>query len=181
MFGFIVLRSLFRLFFQLSLYGQQQGNFSLLLLESYRLSGEVFCENSSKFPTLYMDIYNPFCGGVFEDFLYPPHYYWKVLSRLWGCFKKKFIKISHKMVSRFFQSPSIYVRKFSLHLCFWAIFLSYNCYYRKFVSKIYRLIGVIATASLVSICLFLSYELTTINSTQLSILSKSDLPKKFLN
>lgn len=39
----------------------------------------------------------------------------------------------------------------------------------------------IATASLVSICLFLSYELTTINSTQSSILSKSDLPKKFLN
>ena len=79
-------RSLFRLFFQLSLYGQQPRNFSLLLLESYRPSGEVFCENSSKFPTLYMDIYNPFCGGVFEDFLYPPHYYWKVLSRLLGCF-----------------------------------------------------------------------------------------------
>lgn len=36
------------------------------------------------------------------------------------------------MVSRFFQSPSIYVRKLSLHLCFLTIFLSYNCYYEKF-------------------------------------------------
>ena len=54
-------------------------------------------------------------------------------------------------------------------------------YYRKIVGKIYRLIGVIATASFVSICLFLSYELITINSTQSPALSKSDLPKKFLN
>ena len=36
------------------------------------------------------------------------------------------------MVSRFFQSPSIYVRKLSLHLCFLTIFLSYNCYYEKY-------------------------------------------------
>lgn len=36
------------------------------------------------------------------------------------------------MVSRFFQSPSFYVRKLSLHLCFLTIFLSYNCYYEKF-------------------------------------------------
>ncbi len=28
-------------------------------------------KNFSKFPSLYMDIYKPFCGGVFEDFLYP--------------------------------------------------------------------------------------------------------------
>ena len=54
-----------------------------------------------------------------------------------GVFLKKFIKFSHKMVSRFFQSPSIYVRKFSLHLCFGgAIFLSYNCYYEKTVSEV---------------------------------------------
>ena len=33
--------------------------------------GGVFYKNFSKLPSLYMDIYNPFCGGVFEDFLYP--------------------------------------------------------------------------------------------------------------
>ena len=49
-----------------------------------------------------------------------------------GVFLKKFRKFSHKMVSRFFQSPSIYVRKLSLHLCFLTIFLSYNCYYEKY-------------------------------------------------
>ena len=36
------------------------------------------------------------------------------------------------MVSRFFQSPAICVRKLSLHLCFLTIFLSYNCYYEKY-------------------------------------------------
>ena len=54
-------RSLFRLFLQLSLYGQQPRNFSLLLLESYRLSGGVFYKNFSKLPSLYMDILMPFC------------------------------------------------------------------------------------------------------------------------
>ena len=66
---FHLFRSLFRLFFQLSLYEQQLGNFSLLLLESYRPSGGVFCENFLKFPTLYMDICLPVCGGVFRKFL----------------------------------------------------------------------------------------------------------------
>ena len=45
--------------------------FSLLLLDSYQQFGGVFYKNFSKTPSLYMDIYNPFCGGVFEDFLYP--------------------------------------------------------------------------------------------------------------
>ncbi|MFR7796655.1 MAG: hypothetical protein ACLU2B_06750, partial [Oscillospiraceae bacterium] len=57
-----------------------------------------------------MDIYKPFCGGAFEKI--------------------------HKNFTQsgipFFQSPSIYVRKLSLHLCFLTIFLSYNCYYEKF-------------------------------------------------
>ena len=64
-------RSLFCLLFSYPFYWHQPRNFFLLLLESYRLSGGVFCENFSKFPTLYMDIYSPFCGGIFEDFLYP--------------------------------------------------------------------------------------------------------------
>ena len=63
--------SLFCLLFQLSLYGKQREKFSLLLLESYQQFGGVFYKKFSKPPSLYMDIYNPFCGGVFEDFLYP--------------------------------------------------------------------------------------------------------------
>ena len=57
-----------------------------------------------------MDTYKPFCGGAFEKI--------------------------HKNFTQsgipFFQSPSIYVRKLSLHLCFLTIFLSYNCYYEKY-------------------------------------------------
>ena len=57
-----------------------------------------------------MDTYKPFCGGAFEKI--------------------------HKNFTQsgipFFQSSSIYVRKFSLHLCFLTIFLSYNCYYEKY-------------------------------------------------
>ena len=57
-----------------------------------------------------MDTYKSFCGGAFEKI--------------------------HKNFTQsgipFFQSSSIYVRKFSLHLCFLTIFLSYNCYYEKY-------------------------------------------------
>lgn len=60
--------------------------FSLLLLDSYQQFGGVFYKKFSKRSSLYMDIYKPFCGGVFENFFIPLHYYWKVLSRLWGCF-----------------------------------------------------------------------------------------------
>ena len=64
-------RSLFRLFFSYPFYGHQPRNFSLLLLESYQQFGGVFYKKFSKPPSLYMDIYNPFCGDVFEGFLYP--------------------------------------------------------------------------------------------------------------
>lgn len=75
--------------------------------------------------------------GVFLKIFYTPSLLLESFKPFVGVFLKKFIKFSHKMVSRFFQSPSIYVRKFSLHLCFLggAIFLSYNCYYRKFAGK----------------------------------------------
>ena len=70
--------------------------------------------------------------GVFRKIFYTPSLLLESFKPFVGVFLKKFIKFSHKMVSRFFQSPSIYVRKLSLHLCFLTIFLSYNCYYEKF-------------------------------------------------
>ena len=56
--------------------------------------------------------------GVFLKIIYTPSLLLESFKPFVGVFLKKFIKFSHKMVSRFFQSPSIYVRKFSLHLCF---------------------------------------------------------------
>ena len=70
--------------------------------------------------------------GVFRKIFYTPSLLLESFKPFVGVFLKKFIKFSHKMVSRFFQSPSIYVRKLSLHLCFLTIFLSYNCYYEKY-------------------------------------------------
>ena len=69
---------------------------------------------------------------MFRKIFYTPSLLLESFKPFVGVFLKKFIKFSHKMVSRFFQSPSIYVRKLSLHLCFLTIFLSYNCYYEKF-------------------------------------------------
>ena len=69
---------------------------------------------------------------MFRKIFYTPSLLLESFKPFVGVFLKKFIKFSHKMVSRFFQSPSIYVRKLSLHLCFLTIFLSYNCYYEKY-------------------------------------------------
>ena len=59
-------------------------------------------------------------AGVFLKIFYTPSLLLESFKLFVGVFLKKFIKFSHKMVSRFFQSPSIYVRKFSLHLCFFG-------------------------------------------------------------
>ena len=47
-------------------------------------------------------------------------------------FLKKFRKFSHKMVSRFFNHPQFMLENSAYTSVFWAIFLSYNCYYEKF-------------------------------------------------
>ena len=49
-----------------------------------------------------------------------------------GVFLKKFIKFSHKMVSRFFNHPQFMLENSAYTSVFWAIFLSYNCYYEKY-------------------------------------------------
>ena len=81
--------------------------------------------------SIILESFNCF-AGVFRKIFYTPSLLLESFKPLVGVFLKKFIKFSHKMVSRFFQSPSIYVRKLSLHLCFLTIFLSYNCYYEKY-------------------------------------------------
>ena len=49
-----------------------------------------------------------------------------------GVFLKKFRKFSHKMVSRFFNHPQFMLENSAYTSVFWAIFLSYNCYYEKY-------------------------------------------------
>ena len=53
-----------------------------------------------------MDICKPFCGGVSQKFLLP-HYNWKVMSRLLGCFTK----ILQKNCREFFSRQSHIKRK----------------------------------------------------------------------
>ena len=61
-------RSLFRLFFLLSLYGKQPRNFSLLLLESYQQFGGVFNWTFSKnSPTIIGHLPYPL-AGYFKKF-----------------------------------------------------------------------------------------------------------------
>ena len=81
--------------------------------------------------SILLESFNCF-AGVFRKIFYTPSLLLESFKPFVGVFLKKFIKFSHIMVSRFFQSPSIYVRKLSLHLCFLTIFLSYNCYYEKY-------------------------------------------------
>ena len=49
-----------------------------------------------------------------------------------GVFLKKFRKFSHKMVFRFFNHPQFMLENSAYTSVFWAIFLSYNCYYEKY-------------------------------------------------
>lgn len=49
-----------------------------------------------------------------------------------GVFLKKFIKFSHRVVFRFFNHPQFMLENSAYTSVFWAIFLSYNCYYEKY-------------------------------------------------
>ena len=81
---------------------------------------------------------------VLCKFFYTPSLLLEIFKLFVGVFLKKFIKISHRVVFRFFQSSSIYVRKFSLRPCFLTIILSYNCYYEKTGSEVKNITDEIA-------------------------------------
>lgn len=88
-------RSLFRLFFQLFLYGQQPRNFSLLLLESYQQFGGVFYKIFPN-PLHYIWTFTTHFAGVFLKIFYTPSLLLESFKPFVGVFLKKFIKISQK-------------------------------------------------------------------------------------
>ena len=81
--------------------------------------------------SILLESFNCF-AGVFRKIFYTPSLLLESFKPFVGVFLKKFRKFSHKMVSRFFNHPQFMLENSAYTSVFWAIFLSYNCYYEKF-------------------------------------------------
>ena len=81
--------------------------------------------------SILLESFNCF-AGVFRKIFYTPSLLLESFKPFVGAFLKKFRKFSHKMVSRFFNHPQFMLENSAYTSVFWAIFLSYNCYYEKY-------------------------------------------------
>ena len=110
MFGFIAFTPYFVCFSIIPLWATADKLLSTIIGKLLTVWRGIL-QNFSKLPSLYMDIYNPFCGGVQKNFYCPntvigdfhgktsyfsqkknaPHLYWKFDNRFYNVFKKKVV------------------------------------------------------------------------------------------